>query len=421
MQWKIITMLGTVILTVLTSPVGATSSQLNLEDFAYGTELTSAETEFRRFILTTTMIQDIQRRDLGDLRVYDEDNELMPILIRKKDSFIKNRQQKLSFSPQANAGKTTSYILDRASSKLWLNSLQLQWKPSTGLNVWTVRVEHSSDQHKWEILKDSQMVSDFKFGDKKLKQNVIDINNRTQRYIKLTFLDAKRLPVLKSVVAHTSTAQPSNMAWVSVGQLQSKAGMPGSYFFKVSKGVSPNLVSLGFKKLNTLLSGSLYTVTNIDGKLKQKISSNNFNAYKVTMNNKVVNSKPVDLSQWQASEWLITADAVSNLKEDDLPEVMVAYPQYEVIFAADGDEPYTVVWGNRTATPVANDIITRIRASGKKRKDVAMVAPGYVLDSAGLAELVASRSSPWWLYLFALILVVLAGAAVKFGYQRYHL
>ena len=254
-----------------------------------------------------------------------------------------------------------------------------------------------------------------------LKQNIIGINSRTERYLKLTYINTGYTPVLASVNAYTTNKTPSANSWITAGSLEPLEDGSNSYRFSVSKGVSPSFLRMSFGKLNTLLQGSLYTVDNIDGKLQRKPLIKNFSAYKVTLNNKVVESRLIDVRRWQSEDWLITADDASNLDADDLPDVLVAYPQYEVIFANDGSKQYTVVWGNGSAgAPESGDIVKRIKAGKISMKDIAVVKPGRILDKAELTELMNSR---WWdkvLLITGLVLLVIAViAAAFFGYRRY--
>ena len=157
---------GTILLLALSPLAQAQAPTLSMDDFAYGSELSPVETEFRRFTLTPTMIKDVKRRDLGDVRVFDENNELMPILLIKKDGHIENSRQTLAFLPHVVAGKTKGFILDRTQNhEQWLNSLHLHWKKNAAPNVLSVRIEDSSDLKNWATLKNSEIVSNYKFGD----------------------------------------------------------------------------------------------------------------------------------------------------------------------------------------------------------------------------------------------------------------
>lgn len=417
MQQKMIALLVAVILSVLTPQTFAGAPSIKLNDFAFGGDLTTAESEFRRFSLSASMVKNIQRRDLGDIRVFDNNNDLMPVLVRKKGGKVKTSQQTLAFSRHRGSATSSGYILDRsAKHKQSLKSLQLRWKPGRSPKVLTVRVEHSADKKTWQTLKNAEMVYNVEFKGKALKQNSIDINNYTQRYIKLSFLNKRRAPALVSAKAVTTSKKLPDHLWVPPSPLKVDKSITNAYRFSVSKGISPHLLKLSFAELNNILSGRLYAIEVAEGELKKKTLVNNFDAYAVSLNNKVVRPKPIDVSKWQSSEWMITSKALSAYSEEDLPGVMAAYPSYEVIFADDGKAPYTAVWGSNAAgAPMSGDLVERIKAGKLSLKDIAVVKPEFVLNNDRLTELMESRQTPW----LTLLLGLFAVGIVAFSYKRY--
>ncbi|MCK5027812.1 MAG: DUF3999 family protein, partial [Candidatus Pacebacteria bacterium] len=196
---RTIVLLSTITTIVLTPPVIAEPALLNMNDFTYGAELAASESEFSRFTLNPGMIKSIKRQDLGDIRIFDGNNELMPSQVRKKDGSNKLKRETLSLSRLRGPDNTTAYILDRtADHKRSLKSLSLQWRQGSAPTMLLIQVEHSADKKSWKTLKDSEAVNNFKFEGIVLKQNIIDINSHTQQYIKITFLNKKQSPALAS-------------------------------------------------------------------------------------------------------------------------------------------------------------------------------------------------------------------------------
>lgn len=415
----LIILLITLLIASLVPQVISEDPLLSINDFDYGAELAASESEFRQFTLKPEMIKNIKRQDLGDVRIFDGNNELIPSLVRKKDGDNKLKRQSLSFTRVLDADSTTAYILDRTEDhKRSLKSLSLQWKQGSAPNILLIRVEHSADKKSWKKLNDSETVINFKFEGLVLKQNVIDINRQTQRYIKIKFLNKKRSPALASVHAYTTNKQISDYSWIPAGKLQPQSGIANGYRFNLNEGIKPELFKLNFPSLNTILKGSLNTIKAGEGKLKYKPVIKNFNAYIVTINNKIIKSRAINISRWQSADWLITASVSKNIQADNLPGVTLAYPQYELIFANNNEGPYTVVWGNSAAgKPVAGDILERI----KDQQDIAEVKPGVMLNINQLTELMESRQTPWLMISISLAILAMAVVAFLFGYRRYQL
>jgi len=412
---RAIVLLSTLIIAALIPPAIAEPVLLKMNDFAYGTELTNSESKFRRFTIEPKIIKNIRRHDLGDVRIFDGNNELIPSLVRKKDGDNKLKRQTLSFSLFNNADNTTAYILDRTENhKRSLKSLSLQWREGTEPNMLIIRVEHSADKNVWKTLNDSAIINNFKYESIVLKQNIIDINEHTQRYIKITLLTKRQPPVLATVHAYTTNKKISDYSWIPAGKLQPQPGMSDAYRLKLDEGIRPELLKLNFPKFNSILNGTLNTVENVNGKLGYKPVFKHFNAYVVTLNNKVIKSRPINLSRWQSSDWLITTKVSKNIQSDELPSASLGYQQYEVIFANSGEEPYTLVWGNPTAgKPVTGNILEQIKA----QQNIAEISSGHILSNAKLTKLMESRQTPWLMIAISLAVVIIA--AIVFGYRRY--
>lgn len=410
---KIITFHSVILITsALATQSFAQPAESSMADFAYGVELTEADTDIRRFTLTPIILKGVERRDLGDVRVFDYYNDLMPMKVIQTDSHIETYRQAVNFKKYIKAGELQGYVIERPKDhKRWLKSLQLKWRQGAAPKVLVLRIEHSADRKNWKTLKQSEVVSNYRFGTALLKHNVIDINNYTDRFLRLVFEQKKHVvPILQSVDSYITSEKLPDSKWITTGKLEPESDKPGRYVFSTGAGITPRWLSLHFDKLNTLLSGSLYYLSNEGEKLQWKLASKDFSSYKVTLNNKVVRSRPIRLDHLQASRWMIVVDADSEPAEA-LPDVMVAYPAYEVVYAAEGDEPYTLVWGQPQAgAPVSGEIAPT--------DDIAVVHRGRFMDNAALAEVVESRRFMLMLTIGGLVLLVIAAAGFVIYYRR---
>ena len=414
------TFLAVVITTVPLMAV-ADATEPNMSDFAYGAGITPADSELIRFPLIPIIIKEVKRHDLADIRVYDSNNELMPSIAREKDGRITTSQQRLSVTPVRSAGKIIGYLIDRTSKhKPALKSLLLNWRRGKEPKILSLRVEHSADRKTWKTLADKETVVNFNFEGFQLNQNVVDINDHTERYIKLSFPARNQPPVLASVTAYTTNKPVSKYWWIHAGKLQVSGNSTDEFRFSLIPGIRPVSIKLLFPKINSILSGSLYTLDTQDGKAQRKLIKKNFIAYTVTLNNSVANSRAVDISQQLSSGWLIKTRDSKNIQPDNLPGVLAGYPQYEVVFANDGEAPYTAVWGSAdTSAPPAGDLAARLAAVSKSGQSLAQARTGIIIDKLALTELMESRQFSWLALLVWLIAAVVTAFAFKIGYQYY--
>lgn len=412
-----------ILLTLIASLSQAGQSQVKLDDFSYGSNLAPAESEYRRFSLTQDMINNIENKKFSDLRVFDGDNNLMPSLLRKISRPLKTTRKSLLPVTFSESGVIAGFILDLAAEhKKSLKSLEFLWKQGAAPTMLTFRLEQSADRKLWKPLKKSETIVNYNFKGKALNINTIDINNKTQRYIKLTILNKKQPPILESVVAVITSKKLAEKKWFSAGKIQPDKNIKNGYRFMPSKVFVPDMIKFNFNKLNTMITGSLYNMAGDEASSQKKSVINHFNAFVVTLNNKVIRSKPVELNTTASRHWFVVTDTDNVLSTDELPEVKLAYPEYELIFASDGDEPYTAVWGNnKVVFPSSSDFVKRIKAASVKLKDIPLVKPGSTLSNSRLHQLMESRETNWIMILFVLLLVGSVIAGSIFGYKHYRL
>ncbi len=325
---------------------------LSMSDFDHGAELTPRDTALRRLPLSPQMISQMKQRDLGDVRVFDYNNQLMPLSIRDLNENISELQQSLQVTPYKVSGRVQGFVLRRPeTASRWLKSLQLFWKNQRAPSVLIFKIEHSADGKNWSALKSSAVVSNFRFDGESLNHNIIDVNANAKQHIRLLFAaKPRRSPVLTAVTATLASAEPVATTWITTGQLEPVENEARAYRFSTSEAITPRQIRLNIRQLNTRITGTLYAQLKRDGKTVWQPAIKNLRAYNVTLNNKIVRSRSLDLPDIHAHEWKLVLKKGSELDDSDLPDVMVSYPVLQLVFAAEGDEVYTVVWGSSQAS-----------------------------------------------------------------------
>lgn len=408
-------------LSVVSLAAGADlpNEPVNMDEFSYGSELSSADAAIRRIELQPVVIRDIQRRDQRDIRVYDANNVAMPSALMKKDGPIRSSRVNLDISAEYLKGKISAYVIDRGNDQVpVIDSLKLAWKTGHAPNILTFYIEHSTNRKSWQTLVNSARVINFDFKGVRLELNEIDINKTTKRYLRFVPIDDKIFPPLAGVTATLTSLPHSDAWWLPVSRLHADDSRPGHYQFEITTGVRPVQFKLSFPAINSLMNGTLYSYAESDAK-SRTVFTKDFEAYAVTLNQKVVNARPVDISHSSSTRWEIATTQTLNIDTEHLPSIMAAYPRYQLIFASDGDEPYTLVWGNGNAdTNQASDLDARIKAGRNSVNEFPEVRTGVILDNSKLAALVASRRKLWPVILSVLALLT-ASIAMFIGYKRY--
>lgn len=403
----------------LTASADTPPDPVNMAEFAYGSALSAADASIRRIELQPVVILHIQRRDHRDIRVYDANNEPMPSLLLKKDGTIKTSSKNLKFSAEYRKGQVSAYVIDRGKDYgAAIDSLKLKWKAGRAPHILTFYIEHSANKHSWQTLINNANIINFDFKGVRLEQNEIDINKITKRYLRLVPIENKAFPKLAGITATIASRPHADYWWLRTDGLEPDAARPGHYQFSLSTGVSPDQFKLIFHELNSVMTGALYSYTGSDTKSRRLVTKD-FESFAVSMNRKVVNANPVDIRHSSATRWEIAANQMLNIDAENLPGVMAAYPRYQLIFASDGDEPYTLVWGNQNANTIqSGDLVERIKANNLGLDAIPEVRTGMVLDNTRLSALAESRQKIWPVVLGVLVLIAV-GIVLVIGYRRY--
>lgn len=388
-----------------------------MDAFAHGSELTSADAKIRRIELQPVVIRGIQRRDHLDIRVYDANNRPMPAALLNPDATIKTGSEQLKVSALYNNGKISTYIIDRGTdSQLALDSMQFKWKTGKAPKILSFDIEQSADNKSWQPLLNDACVFNLDYKGIRLEHNYLEINRLTKRYLRITPAKEINLPPMSAATATLASKPHADYWWQPVARLEPDPANTGHYVFSLTSGVRPVQFKLSLP-LNSAITGALYNYEDTDTKSPVLIAKD-FTSYTMSINRNVINAKPVDSSHSSASRWKIATTGMVNIDTENLPGIMAAYPRYKLIFAADGEEPYTLVWGNPDAnTEQRGDLAERLRESKLQLNAIPEVSTGLILDHAALAELVASRTSQWPVVISLLVLIVL-GSAIYRGFIR---
>jgi hypothetical protein len=422
------------------------------DDFLFSAELESAKAPVRRVLLNAEILQYVQTMQLGDVRVFDASGREMPVLVRKRQAESAVAQHELTQFPlygtRSNASDLqltdverddegrvvsirsrresedsdaliTAYIIDQSEYKdERLAELELQWNSSVAQPLVNVQIESSDNLTQWQPLVNSAALAHFNMADKAIERNTISLSVHSQRYLRLTPLGDVKTFVLEKVIAHYNTPISSDFLWLNIGAPKTQIEQGETWYtFSMPGGVAPERLKFDFSASssdNGLISGALYS----KAPQNRWVWRSQINQYQLTLENTVMGSDPERLLNAHDRQWRFA------VKSDDagisavLPSVVLGYPQYELLFLAQGIAPYQLAWG-RAATSVMQNQLASVLADIED-SDIAEVA---VLEAmrgdAALPEL-AGEGAPWrkWLLFAILTLAVAAAGRMAYGLFR---
>lgn len=432
------------------------NTPLSPDDFAYGAPLSTAKSSLRKFYPGPEILKNLTRSDAGDIRIYDGNNRVVPAYVRQTESgevqsdetleyyplyhtikdntqvnsldIVRNEQNEVkqlisSVKVQPSELKVSAYLIDQSGNEnnkaRQLSTLLLGWQQDTHPELLKIRVEHSSDLDNWRLVHSSITISNLLFQGQILKQNTISFAKPSHRFIKLTFLRRDKALTLESVTGSYRQVRSRGAQWSSLGTLRKDPKEINSYRFTVNRGLTPSKLRFVFPTTDSLMSGTLYSLNKQKKKWTRRYGS--MSQYKVSFgdSDSVTESKPIHFPRTNETEWKFVSDADNGINEDQLPQVEITYPSYEIIFVAQGNEPYRANWGNFVARKQSTNMQQLIKDATLHGKNIELVQIGKIESIRGPDALTGEGGVQWKSWL--LWLVMLAGVLMvaRLAYQLY--
>ena len=224
---------------------------LTPDDFAYNATLSEAISSLRQVTLPLDVLQSMQRRDYGDLRVFNVEGQVVPHQFIHAISDAKTQETNLTFYPfsqqqaanpghirviidqrqgqqhveinqQLNQDKSTKnrefqYIIEnlKTKRKQGLCKLKLEWKQSTASMILPFSLESSDNLQSWTSRGRSFNVSRLNYAGAQLTRKEVDFSCTSDKYLRLTWLKPKQQAHLTQVNGLYNSAGEQQIQWKS--------------------------------------------------------------------------------------------------------------------------------------------------------------------------------------------------------------
>lgn len=419
------------------------------DDFAYGMPLTvDGDGALYSFDLPTEVCRHVTRRDLGDLRIFNGYDEVVPHQLLpgvKKESqqpqslelpffpiratpddqvprgqvFIATDKDGavIDIRPQGTArqdDKITRYLIDASAAKQPLEKLSLEWDETDEGFLLPVTLEYSNDLTNWRPLVTNAALASLNQGDDQLRQSDIVLPQIQAKYYRLVWPLGEKGIRLRSLHA-TPKAQGSEKPrrWLQLRPLSVAEG--GSvYDFHVDGHFPADRIKVQLPQSNTVVRAKLYSrgaMQNASWQLRFQGLLYNLQRDGRTLTNDAIRLSAVDNPDWRLE---IETDGGGLGKGE--PVLELGWVPYRVDFVARGDGPFVLAFGAADIAEPHNDISSLIGAlqQGHEGEDfIRSAIPGTMYELGGEYRLRSTPPPlPWkrWLLWATLVLGVLAVA-----------
>lgn len=397
-----------------------------LDDFGYTAKLSKAKTSLRQINLPIDVYSKMYRNDLGDLRIFSGEGQLVPHQISRAENLISTQIQNLTFYPfnkeQASAKGNINIEINQSTGKRQLkinqsldfmkdkNSIEYQyiienaqfnfgqsqqqnqnnypslckmklyWKQSIPSLILGLKLEASSDLQRWNSLSSILNISRLNYADSQLVRDEIEFRCTSEPYLRLTWVkqedEQDNKITLTSIQGFYTQSDANQIQWKQFSE--PKYNDDGHWLFE-SDVVSP-IVKMEFKAPQTGLfyKGVLFSRDNKQQKwrYRQQITQ-----YSLNLGDSELQSNPFVLSGINDRYWKFEPSIETKFTANQLPEINAAWLTNKVLFIAQGNEPFQLAFGNPNIAPAkSNNLNNLIQSLQQSSSTIDTVTLDTIVD-----------------------------------------
>ena len=421
-------------------------------DFAYGIAIhADGQDALCEIELPAAVYRGVTRGDLGDLRVFNGQGEVVPHAFKPAVTSSKEtsapvdlplfpfyaetgakledvnvRVQKRSDGTIVNIrsqakgaeGQRTlrAYVLDASNMKGPAQALLLDWKNVAEGFVGKVRVEGGDDLARWSVLADNAALVSLQFSGHSLQQKRVELRPQKYRYLRVSWPENQRPLDLSSVRAEPAASIVEAQRVWQASTAPSVSGKPGEYAYDLGGHFPFDRVRIELPQVNTLVQLQMMRRAKPSDEWRPVTSAL---VYRLRHHGAEVTSPEIALSGGGERYWLLRVDQKGGGIGTGMPVLTLGWAPQKLVFAARGAEPFQLAYGNSEAKPASYPINALIPGYRTDTEFKVKAAPlGEQVTLAGAARLREPFDYKRWSLWASLILGVLVLGWMAFRLAR---
>jgi hypothetical protein len=420
------------------------------EDFAYGIPIhVGARNALYEIEIPLAVYRSLTRNDLGDLRVFNHDAEVVPHAFKPHEALeakpgavvqlpvfplrgapsdkidnsdirIERRSDGTVVSIQGLAGakrqerRLRAYLVDASAVKLPIQSLLLDWEGDSDGFVGTVRIDASNDLNTWRIVIDRAALARLSFGGFRLNQNRVELRGTAHKYFRISWPD--RQSALESLTVRAEPA-PRTVAARRVWHSFNGSAVPGKmgeYSYDLGGPIPFDRLRVELPQVNSLAQLQVLARGKSADEWRLKASAT---VYRLRRGDAEVTSPEIGLNSGGERQLLLRVDQRGGGIGAGVPVIQIGWIVQKLVFAARGNGPFQLAYGNSAAKPTAlaiDAVIPGYKSDAQFNVEPATLGEPVTLAGPGrLREAVDYKK--WLLWV-----ILICGVAVL-GFMAYRL
>ncbi len=394
-----------------------------LRDFAYYLPLTiSGQGAVYKLPLPDTIYRVVTRRDLGDIRVFNGKDEIVPHAVRRSVSrdLAAVEPEELPFFPiharrpqdldtlaiqvrrnrsghiidiKNRAGgrgqRVVAYLLDLSRLNQAVQALNLSWLPSDKGFIRAVNVAKSNDLRRWQRLATKSTVASLKYGGRRLERRSIKLGDVRARYLRLSWSGKTapfRLDGVQAIPVNRYAERPRH--WTAL-TAQLATDKPGEYVYDLGGLMPIDRLRINLAERDTLVSAQLFSRNGPDETWAFRAGGL---LYQLTIGGKSLNNADFIIRPAGARYWRLAVDRTEGGVGRSAPSLVMGWLPQQLVFVARGQGPFKLAYGSARPTiqPTASTVdslLQRYRSESSDDLGLRPARPGAPRTLGGLTAL----------------------------------
>jgi len=431
---------GLAVTPCLATTADAAAAEPSQQEFGYKMQIfATGDAPAYRLSLPLAVYQKTARTDLGDLRVFNADGEVVPYSLEhpvagvtvaksprplplfglKDDSkaaldalrvTIDSGKAQVNIRTAGGEGPgnlgapagshTTAYLIDGRAVEAATSALLLEWPDEAPDFAGRVRVEASDDLADWRTVSGAAPIANLHAGVERLIERRIELPPTQPKFWRLTWVGTAAPFVLTSVLAEPAREQV-DAARTSLDVPGLRAG--SDIEFDLGGHAPIDRVNVELPEMNSVIEIDVLSRLRPTDTWRTVLHKG---FYRLSSGGTELSNAAVPIEIDSDRYWLIRADARGGGLGKGTPRLSVGWVAHQVVFLARGARPFTLTYGSATATPAGVSLTTI-----PKSVAIAEASLGPLEKLGGDARLLPPPPPlPWKTWLLWGILV--AGAAL---------
>ena len=373
-----------VVLLALTFPATA-DTPLRPADFAYGILIeTAGDAPFHEFAVPQSVYESVTRTDLGDLRVFNARDEIVPHALRHIEAakaagkwttlalfpvrgnserspneltlrVDRNTAGSIVSVRSTEAGAANSpvalYIVETKTDERPIRTLELNWKDSGGEGfAGRLAVDASDDLQNWRTVVSDAPLLRLRHAGESLDRRQIVLGALKTKYLRLQWVDpAGTAPLLTQLrVEHLTDAAPPERQWLVLTPATS-GEKPGEFLYTLAGKMPVDRVRIRLPQVNAVANAELGARAERTAPWQRRAGGL---VYRVNKNGTDVVQD--DFTLWpvaSAREWRLTLSQKDGGLGDEPPVIEAGWLPQTLVFSARGAGPYRLAYGKAALAP----------------------------------------------------------------------